>query len=116
KRQAMSLHHDFHTRRETILMLAWEAINSENAGADVELDLAGRRGRFVRSKAEMRATEEKKQAERILTAEKKRNEEMRRKRTQIVRDQEERRRWNEMTRPKWSPDENGPNKEPGLGG
>lgn len=115
RKQAVALHREFQARRETILMLAWEAINSDNTGADVELDLAGRRGRFARSKAELRATEEKKQAERILTAEKKRDEEIRRKRAQIVREQEERRRWNEMTRPKWSPDENEPDKEPGLG-
>lgn len=105
KRRAMSLHQEFQTRRETILMLAWEAIATEDGGADVELDPTVRRNRFAHAKARARAIEEKATEMRIRAAEQKRNEDARKKRARIAREQERRREWNQGNRPRWRPSE-----------
>lgn len=103
KQQAVSLRHEFQTRRETILMLAWEAIAIEDGGADIELDLTIRRDRFTRAKARARAIEEKAHVARVQAEEQKRSAAARRKRAEIAREREHRRQWDEMTRPRWSP-------------
>lgn len=105
KERAVSRRREFETRRETILVLAWEAITAEDGGADIELGTTDRSGRFARAKSRARAIEKKAEEERIRAAEQKRNEESRIKRAQIAREQERRREWEEKTRPRWSPDE-----------
>jgi len=105
KGRAVSRRREFETRRETILVLAWEAITAEDGGADIELGATDRSGRFARAKSRARAVERKAQEERIRAAEQKRSEESRIKRAQIAREQERRREWEEKTRPRWSPDE-----------
>lgn len=105
KERAVSRRREFETRRETILVLAWEAITAEDGGEDIELGTTDRSGRFARAKSRARAIEKKAEEERIRAAEQKRNEESRIKRAQIAREQERRREWEEKTRPRWSPDE-----------
>lgn len=105
KQQAGSHLRESQTRRDTILMLAWEAIAAEDGGADIELDPTVRRNSFARAKARARAIEEKATEVRIRVAEEKRNEDARKKRAQIAHEQERRRKWNEMTRPRWIPSE-----------
>lgn len=102
KWQALSRIREFQTRRETVLVLAWEAIATDDGGADIELGTANRSGRFARAKARARAFENKAKEERIRAAEEKRNEALRKKRAHIVREQERRREWEEKSRPRWS--------------
>lgn len=105
KRQAMSRLREFQTRRDTVLVLAWEAIATEDGGADIDLGTANRSGRLARAKAKAREIENKAKEERVRAAEEKRNEEWRKKKAQIAREQERRRQWEEITRPRWSPRE-----------
>lgn len=105
KERAVSRHREFETRRETILVLAWEAITADDGGADTELGTTDRSGRFARAKSRAREAERKAQEERIRAAEQKRSEESRIKRAQIAREQERRHEWEKRTRPRWSPDE-----------
>lgn len=104
KERAMSLRREFETRRETVLMLVWEAIATEDDGAEIDLDPTARRKRFARAKARAREVEKKATEARIRAAEQKRSEESKNKRAQIDREQERRREWEAKTRPRWSPD------------
>lgn len=116
KRHAMSLHNDFQTQRERILMLAWEAIVAEDGGANVDMSPTVRRSRFARAKARARANEEKARQARIQAEEQKRNEAARTKRAEIARERERRRKWDEMTRPRWSPSDPEPDDDYEFGG
>lgn len=116
KERAVSRRREFETRRETILVLAWEAITAEDGGADIELGTTDRSGRFARAKSRARAVERKAQEERIRAAEQKRNEESRIKQAQIAREQERRHEWEEKTRPRWNPDEPESNDDFEFGG
>lgn len=116
KERAVSRRREFETRRETILVLAWEAITAEDGGADIELGTTDRSGHFARAKSRARAVERKAQEKRIRAAELKRSEESRIKRAQIAREQERRHEWEEKTRPRWSPDEPEANDDFEFGG
>lgn len=105
KEQAVSRRREFETRRETILVLAWEAITTEDGGADIELGTTYRSGRFAHAKSRARAVEEKARKDRIRKVEEMRNEEAKKKRAEIARENERRSKWDEMTRPRWSPHE-----------
>lgn len=105
KQQAQVRLREFETRRETVLMLAWEAISTEDGGADVELDPTVRRRRFARAKARAREVEEMAAKARAQAAAEKRDEDARKKRAQIAREQARRREWEELIRPRWSPSE-----------
>lgn len=129
KQQAQARLREFETRRETVLMLAWEAIFTEDGGTDMELNPAARRNRLGRAKQRAREAEEKAAAARARAEAEKREEEAMKKRALAEKRQEEarkraqssrervrRRESVKVTRPRWSPSEPEPDDDYEFGG
>lgn len=101
--QGVVLHREVIARWETILMLAWEAIASEDGGADAGLDMAQRRARFSAAKKKGRRQEKAAAEERLKQAEAKKTAERAAKRAQIDREVRERQAREQMYRRSWEP-------------
>lgn len=129
KQQAQARLREFETRRETVLMLAWEAIFTEDGGTDMELKPAARRNRLGRAKQKAREAEEKAAAARARAQAEKREEEAMKKRALAEKRQEEARKRAQsarervrpresvkVNRPRWSPSEPEPDDDYEVGG
>ena len=98
KAQALSRHGEFSDRWETVLMLVWEAIATEEGGAAAELVVEDSRRRFSDAKARAHRIEEAEAEARRKTAEKLVACERAEKQAKIAREIEVRRKRNERTR------------------
>lgn len=94
KGHAIARHREFRDRWETVLMLAWEAIATDESGADPELSTEGRHRRFYAARATARAREieEADATARQRAADKKAAREREQKKAQISREIEESRK------------------------
>lgn len=100
KALAVARHREFRVRWETVLMLAWEAIATDESGADAELDVEGRRHRFGVARAEARQAKDDRAKELRAEADEKAARERAQKKAEVMREIEERRKQRERTR--WS--------------
>lgn len=103
KERATSRRREFETRRATILVLAWEAIATDDGGGNFELGTTNRNSRFARAKARARDADRKAVEDRIREIEQKRSVESKNRRAQIAREQEQRREFEAKTRSKGIP-------------
>ncbi|WP_211979103.1 hypothetical protein [Brevibacterium sp. W7.2] len=100
--QGVVLHREVIKRWETILMLVWEAIATEDSGADAGLDMTQRRARFnVAKKA--RRQEEAATEVRLRQVEARKAAERAAKRAQIDREIRERQAREQMYHRSWEP-------------
>lgn len=104
KAQALSRHREFSDRWETVLMLAWEAIATDEGGAAAELVVQSSRRRFGEAKARARQVEEVEAEARRKVAEKRAARERAIRQAKIAREIEVRRKWEEQTRLRYDPD------------
>lgn len=104
KAQSLSRHREFSDRWETVLMLAWEAIATEEGGAAAELVVESSRRRFGDAKTRARQIEEDEAEAQRKVAENRIARERTIKQAKIAREIEVRRKWEEQTRLPYDPD------------
>lgn len=102
KEQAVALHLDVIARWKTILMLAWEAIATEDGGADTGLDMTQRLARFGAAKKARRQEEAAAEARR-KQVEAEKAAERAAKRAQIAREIKDRQDRERRYRRSWEP-------------
>lgn len=96
-------HREVIARWETILMLAWEAIATEDGGANAGLDMTQRRAQFNAAKKEARRQKEAAAEARLKQAEDRKAAERSAKRAPIDREDRERQAREQIYHRSWEP-------------